>query len=406
MNSLFDFLSLGLPFKPPRTPADKERDKALKKVIGNSANTFIYGLPIFRPKAYDTEDDKQQSNRNFYGEYQDPLFDEILGISNTAKQILYQQTQEILAEVPHTLSPSVIPLTSIPDSANRINNVADSIIIPIPANPVSPPIIDTPPVIDAPPIIDTPPVINTPPDSPPSVPNPDKPNTITGVAQKALATIASIGLKYVLPSIPVIGWILYSSKKKIVTNVDISITAGLARKAYRVTLGKGNSAISVAFEAFSGNPLRFLRETGVEQSSSNKPISIYSSYENTLKKNVLGPFKVFIWKRKEHYALCNIIINEPFNNPSLEKGPRITSIPISNREFIRVIHRRYQLKGNSNIHTLPLNKPYVEDPSGWTSRKLSITIGSSDRTMHVSIPPLEGSKSDEYVCIEQQEIFE
>lgn len=222
-----------------------------------------------------------------------------------------------------------------------------------------------------------------------------------------LASAALNNLKFVLPFIPFLGWVLYSSKQKIATNINVNITAPLEKKAYQITFAKGDTSISVAFEAASGQPVRFLREASKDDGSPSDSISLFNTHKNSLSVSLLGPLYSLVWKRKEHYASCNIIINEPFANESLEKGPSIKSIPISDIESINIIHRLYRINKNPAKAALS-TADAVEDADDWITREITIDAGTKNKPKHIPIPPLDedDSGTKEFIRIEQGEVTE
>lgn len=226
----------------------------------------------------------------------------------------------------------------------------------------------------------------------------------------SLFSLVLKNFKFVLPAIPVIGWLLYSSKQKIVRNIDLSLTSPMERKIYQITLGNKNNAIGVAFEAASGHPLRFLREAHADEEQGSDSFSLYSSTKNSLSTTLLGTLSALAWKRQEQHVIFDITVNEPFANEHLEKGPCIITHSISDKEFIRISHRRYRLNPiPTEDMLLSCSREGCTDEAGaWLTRKVSINIGSSDKTHHISLPPINDSEAEstEYVRIEQQKILE
>lgn len=207
--------------------------------------------------------------------------------------------------------------------------------------------------------------------------------------------------KGALAAIPMFLLALYTSKQELLQNVNFNIKATARPKVYDIALGSQyGREISLAFEVKAGKKIRFLHRRDYEHSTS-KPGPIFD-ISNIFMVSMLGPLKNLIWKRQEHYTLCNIVIEDP-GNRALKYGPLTTYIKATEREGFYLIQNDPNITPDTSVAS---DFVMQADASHWSSYKvLSVTVSDpisphvEDAKQIIPLPFTEDSQH--YVSITQ-----
>ncbi len=159
-------------------------------------------------------------------------------------------------------------------------------------------------------------------------------NLATGLPAN-VKTITQSSKKLIGGWLPIIAWLLYHSKEMHLRNINLHINATKLITKYCFTLIKGKNEHSLAFKVQAGRPVAFGDEAEIEGISSTLPPPLFQPESLW---DTLGPLKHMAWRRQEHETLCNIIITDA-GNPELRKGPVIQTIPLSEKETMRIIRQ-------------------------------------------------------------------
>lgn len=205
--------------------------------------------------------------------------------------------------------------------------------------------------------------------------------------------------------IPFFLFALITSKERVLQNINVEISAGPQRKIYEIGFGKKNGEeLSIALEIEAGHPIRFLRDKSAKITNTVNPIFKAKGFFSHLPL-----LKFFLWKRQLPETDCNITILDS-GNPTLQKGPDVTYIPLSENEGFNIIHQDPTLIKNLTTDDRAYDKVETAEASGYTSLS-SVSIKITDpinksakyRTQLIDLPfdNDDQTKVDTYLRVTQ-----